>query len=154
MSTAGIAETSLSKRLDKPLATVLATKTPGDLYFIGEGLIGLIALFLLNRFAGAYVDKLGLKALAEATAKATRSLLADIRHKHTNEKTITISRRNLAQAIQAVRDHGRDKPVELEVIQILIIELVNAGAIRSQAGNTAEEVAKAFVEELSDANNG
>jgi hypothetical protein len=141
MSDASEAVEHLSGRMDKALATVLASPSAEERYFIGEALLAAAAVFVLNRYAGAYLDKLGLKPLAEQHAEATRGFLDKIR-----TKTITPADREkqevqLQQALTAMRAHGVSAEAERAAERTLVGVLVDAGAINVQAQDTAHEVA-------------
>jgi hypothetical protein len=134
---------AVRKNLDRPLATIIATEHPEDRYFIGEALLTATVLFLLNRYAGAYVDRLGLKPLAESHADKTKSFLQLIRAKTVTPADILAQERLLEEALTAIRKFGVLPENEAEAIQMLTNELIVFGAIRGQASDTAVQVAKA-----------
>ena len=138
------AEDNLRRELDKSLATVLATREAGDLYFIGSEILTGVTVFLLTRFAEAYVERLGLKALAEKCADASLSLISAIREKLMAQELVIECRQQVADAMDAIRRPGYSSEVEVEVKRLLARALLEAGAIRSQAQDTAERVASAF----------
>src|SRR5260370_39437758 len=107
MSDASNAVTQLSGRMDKALATVLVTPSAEDRYFIGEALLGAAVLFVLNRYAVAYLDKLGLKPLAEQHAEATRGFRDRVRAKSGTAAGREGQEGPLQQMRAAVRTEGR-----------------------------------------------
>ncbi len=136
----------VQRNLDKALATTLATQQAEDRYFIGEALLAAITLFLLNRYAGAYVDKLGLKPLAESHAEKTKAYLGRIRAKEIAPSDTVDQEQLLQEAILTVRKLGRQQNAEEAANQALVLELTQAGALRAQATTTVASVAAAFNE--------
>ena len=112
MSDAAQATELLSKRLDKALATVVATKSPEDRYFIGEAILAGVVVFVLNRYAGAYVDRLGLKPLAEGHADATLAFLEKVRSKSATAADQEKQEAELQAALTAIKSHGVSSEAE------------------------------------------
>lgn len=141
MTEASKAVEQLAGRIDKALVTVLATKSADERRFIFEAAIGFVAGLILNRYAGAYLDKLGLKALAENHAEATLAALEHLRGNSPltpadQEQQLT----QLQQALQEMRAHGASAEAEKAAAEAIEQMLIEAGAMRAQAQETAREV--------------
>ncbi|PNG24759.1 hypothetical protein CR492_16775 [Methylocella silvestris] len=126
--------------MDKALATVLATPSAEDRYFIGEALFIGTVLFVLNRYAGAYLDELGIKPLAKQHADATRDYLAKIRAKKIEPSDGEAQQKQLQLALTAIEERGASPEAARAAEETLAKVLVDAGAINAQARETAHEV--------------
>jgi hypothetical protein len=134
--------------MDKAIATVLAAKSPEDRYFLGEALLAGVVLFVLNRYAGAYVDRLGLKSLAEAHADATRDFLKAIKDKEVSDADQEKQLALLGEALKEIKARGPSPEAEGEAKKVIIQELVKAGAIEAQAEATADLMVEAIRDAL------
>lgn len=126
--------------MDKALATVLATPSAEDRYFIGEALLGATVLFVLNRYTGAYLDRLGLKPLAEQHAEATLGFLDRIRTKSVTPADSERQEQRLQEALAAIRVQGASGDAERVAEEALARALVESGAMGAQARDLAREV--------------
>ncbi len=140
--------TEANRGMDKAIATVLAAKSPEDRYFLGEALLAGVVLFVLNRYAGTYVDRLGLKSLAEAHADATRDFLKAIKNKKVSEADREKQLALLGEALKEIKARGPSPEAEDDAKKVIIQELVTAGAIEAQAEATAELMVKAIRDAL------
>jgi hypothetical protein len=134
--------------MDKAMATVLAAKSADDRYFLGEVLLAGVVYFVLNRYAGTYVDRLGLKGLAEAHADATQEFLKSIKDKKVTDADQDKQLALLSEALKEIKARGPSPQAEAEAKKVIIQELVQAGAIEAQAEATAELMVKAVRDAL------
>lgn len=130
-------------RLDQALATVIATGDPDDRYFIGEAILGGVAYFILERYAGIYLDEFGAKDAAKRLAEYSKDLLARIRNK-TNLSIEGGDDTALFDAWRIIRDRGMSETLDRTVEDALAIELIELGSGRAQAQGTAAEVTAVF----------
>jgi hypothetical protein len=146
MTAAQEAAQRVQRKLDKALATTLATQQAEDRYFIGEAILTAITFFLLNRYAGAYVDRLGLKPLAESHADKTKAYLDRIRAKEIAPSDTFEQEQLLQESILTIRKLGWEQDAEQAANRALILELTQAGALRAQATATVAELSAALNE--------
>ena len=134
---------SLKARFDKSLATILVTERPDDRYFIEEALLVGATLFVLNRYAGAYLDGLGLKSLAEAHGKATCDFLRKLRSKGVQSDDYEEQRLLFQQAVDLIREKGGTEEADQSARLSLTIELIQSGALEFQAADAVVQVSTA-----------
>jgi hypothetical protein len=142
-SRASIVEQYRSK-VDLALATVLATTDADTRYFIGEATLGAIIMFLLNRYAGAYLDELGLKDAAKRHADATKELVSRIRSKSLRSTEQTDQEKIFSEAWEVLQVRGMSIENDRRAENALVRDLVELGAGREQARSTAAEVTATF----------
>jgi hypothetical protein len=130
-------------RLDQALATVIATGDPQDRYFIGEAILTGVVYFILQRYAGIYLDELGAKDAAKRLAERTKDLLAHVRNK-ASVSTEQGDDAVLFDAWEIIRARGMSEALDRTVENALALELIELGSGRLQARATVVEITAVF----------
>jgi hypothetical protein len=133
----------LAARLDKPVATVIASQDDQTKYFIGEALLVSVALYLLNRYADKYLEGLGFDDIAKEHGRATAKFLARIRGGSISAQDLDTAKADLETSITFARTKPNNANAHSAARADVTEMMINAGALRGQAKDEAGKVAEA-----------
>lgn len=126
--------------VDRPTLTALVSQDAREKPFILESLAVGVAVYLLQRYAGAYLKGLGLDELAERVGRDTRAFLKRLRSGTPSEPDLEADKKRLAEALDAIADAGSDSEAASAAKKALVDDLSEAGVPDARAAAVAEAI--------------